>query len=237
MPQHQIKDLSTDALVALARAGAADAFGELVRRNELGLYNFLLRRVGSREDALELAQESFLRAWQKLSTYDTRWSFSTWLYAVGRSVAANHARRSSLPRAEIEVEAHASARAAESEGQDGAWLWALAERTLSREQHSALWLACAEDKSAAEIGAILGRSVLAVRMILFRARSRLATAIEKREEQESRRASERLQQSDSPGNPDRQADRKPESGSKILRPKPAADTISSSSHVSPVRMP
>lgn len=175
-------DLTTKELVARARAGGRDAFGELCERNAKGLYNFLLRRTRSREDAEELCQETFLRAWKKLGTYREDWSFSTWLYAIARSTAADRARAAKLVTTDADVgaqpgrEDHAAAIGTREEDEN---LWNTARAVLDEDQSAALWLFYAEDRSAAEIGAILGRTPISVRVLMFRARAKLARHLER----------------------------------------------------------
>jgi RNA polymerase sigma-70 factor (ECF subfamily) len=101
--------------VLRARDGCKTSFGALVRRYERGLFDFLRLRSRSIEDAEELVQESFLRAWEKLDLYDPRWSFGTWLYALARRLAAGRARRARVP--EADQDAARSTRAAHSSGE------------------------------------------------------------------------------------------------------------------------
>lgn len=169
-------------LVASAAAGRREAFAELVLRYEAPLQRFLRMRCGSAEDAEELAQESFLRAWKALASYDARWSFSTWLFTLARRLAASR-RRSARPPAQG---SEALGRFGRREDplrsmealESGEKLWGLAERVLTPEQKSALWLRYAEDLDAAAIGKVLGRRAGAVRVLLFRARSALARHLE-----------------------------------------------------------
>jgi RNA polymerase sigma-70 factor (ECF subfamily) len=178
-----LHDLTTPELVARARAGCRDAFGELAERNAKGVYNFLLRRTRSREDAEELCQESFLRAWRKLGTYRDDWRFSTWLYAIARSVAADRARAATVGTSDADVSAQPGRddQAAElGTREENENLWNTARAVLDDDQQTALWLFYAEDRSAAEIGAILGRTSVSVRVLLFRARARLGQHLERR---------------------------------------------------------
>lgn len=181
-----LHDLTTDELVARARAGCRDSFGVLAEQNAKGVYNFLLRRTRSHEDAEELCQESLLRAWRKLGTYDEGWRFSTWLYVIARSVASDRARTATIRRSDSDLDAHAGhddptrELGAREENEN---LWNLARSVLDRDQHTALWLFYAEDRSAAEIGLILGRTPLAVRVLLFRARAALKRHLDQRESQ------------------------------------------------------
>lgn len=165
-------------LVRRAQAGSAAAFGELVARYESTLFNFLLRRTSSVEDAEEIAQDAFVRAWQKISSYDSRWSFSTWLFTLARRLAATRGRSARpIPNGHEALDAvsvQADPGGALTDTEERASLWSIADRVLEKDQCSALWLRYAEDLSAAEIAEVLGRSTVSVRVMLFRARARLA---------------------------------------------------------------
>jgi RNA polymerase sigma-70 factor (ECF subfamily) len=171
----------SEALAARAQAGCRESFGLLVERHQKGLYNFLLQRVRSPDDAEDLTQESFVRAWRRLSTYRDRWRFSTWLYAVARSAAADAARgrrertQAELPEPSFDPDPAAELVARE----EGQQLWRIAREALNEDQRSALWLCYAEERSAAEIGQVLGKSAIAVRVMLFRARAVLAQRLER----------------------------------------------------------
>ncbi len=84
-------------LIEAARAGHPGAFGELVRRYQGRLYPTLLRLVGSAEDAEDLLQEAFLRAYRKLGRFKGQSSFYTWLYALAVNLALSHRRRRKRP--------------------------------------------------------------------------------------------------------------------------------------------
>jgi RNA polymerase sigma-70 factor (ECF subfamily) len=176
--------IDSEALAARAQAGCRESFGLLVERHQKGLYNFLLQRVRSPDDAEDLTQESFVRAWRRLATYRDQWRFSTWLYAVARSAAADAARgrreRTQAEAPESGQDADPSAELAARE--EGEKLWALAREVLSADQRSALWLFYAEERPAAEIGRVLGKTPIAVRVMLFRARGILARHLERRTE-------------------------------------------------------
>jgi RNA polymerase sigma factor (sigma-70 family) len=91
-PPLPIHDESSESLAAQARAGSKPAFAELVARYEAPLFNFLLMRVRTAEDAEELTQDTFLRAWRKLDLYRSEWKFSTWLFTLARHLAASRLR-------------------------------------------------------------------------------------------------------------------------------------------------
>ena len=94
---HPIDESSEAALARRAASGQSDAFGELVRRYEAPLFRFLLLRCSSREDAEELCQESFLRAWSRIDMYDPRRRFSTWLFTLAHRLAVSRLRAAPPP--------------------------------------------------------------------------------------------------------------------------------------------
>ena len=83
-------------LVARTRKGDVEAFNHLVSRWEKRLYNYLLRlvagRAGYREDALDLAQEAFLKAYQNIATLEDAAKFAPWLYRIAHNLAFSHLR-------------------------------------------------------------------------------------------------------------------------------------------------
>lgn len=178
---------SAEALALEAQGGSVQAFEALVARFEAPLYRFLWMRTRDAAAAEDLTQEAFLRAWQKIAHYDARWRFSTWLYTLAERlcISARRARGKgpSLAGAEAEianVPAGQDPSHEAAERDEGRALWETATRILRPEERSALWLRYAEDLSMEEIGAILGRPAVTVRVLLFRARGRLGDALEER---------------------------------------------------------
>jgi RNA polymerase sigma-70 factor (ECF subfamily) len=91
----------TDArLVTHARAGAEPAFREIVRRYERPVLSLLARMVNDPALAEDLAQETFLKAYRRLSTFDTERRFSSWLFRIAHNTAIDALRR----RGPVEVE-------------------------------------------------------------------------------------------------------------------------------------
>jgi RNA polymerase sigma-70 factor (ECF subfamily) len=83
------------ALVARAQRGDDAAFSELVQRHASRLLNMVSHLVGSREDAEDLVQETFVQAYRGLGTYQGRSQFFTWLYriATNRAISTHRKRR------------------------------------------------------------------------------------------------------------------------------------------------
>jgi RNA polymerase sigma-70 factor (ECF subfamily) len=80
-------------LVALAQKGDQQAYGALVRRHQDRIYRHLLNLTGSREDALELAQDVFIKAWEALPAWRPDAQFHTWVYRIASNAALDVLRR------------------------------------------------------------------------------------------------------------------------------------------------
>ena len=81
------------ALIEQASRGDAQAFGVLVERYQRRVVGVAMAVVHNQEDALELAQETFVRAYQNLAKFESRSSFSTWLYRIAANIAIDFRRR------------------------------------------------------------------------------------------------------------------------------------------------
>jgi len=84
-----------DDAVTLQRVRAGDdtAFALLVRRYEPKLRAYVAQMVGLEEEARDLVQEAFIRAWKHLDQYDSTYRFSTWLFRIAHNLAIDHLRR------------------------------------------------------------------------------------------------------------------------------------------------
>jgi RNA polymerase sigma-70 factor (ECF subfamily) len=75
-------ELTDLGFVTRARAGDADAYRVLVERHSRALFRLAFRMTGNEQDAEDVVQESFLRAYRQLGKFDERASFGTWLYRI-----------------------------------------------------------------------------------------------------------------------------------------------------------
>ena len=80
-------------LIAKARRGDVEAYNLLVSRWEKRVFNYLLRLVSNREDALDVSQETFLKAYQNLRKLDDPARFSAWLFRIAHNEAFSLLRR------------------------------------------------------------------------------------------------------------------------------------------------
>lgn len=77
-------------LVARARKGDLDAFGDLVQRHQAALVRYLMHMVSHPADAEDVAQEALIRAYKALKDFRGQSSFKTWLYQIATNAARTH---------------------------------------------------------------------------------------------------------------------------------------------------
>lgn len=94
-------------LIIRARRGDVEAYNLLVSRWEKRVFNYILRLVGDREDALDLAQEVFLKAYQHLSKLEDLSRFAPWLYRIAHNEAHSMLRKAK-PEGELNYEPRSS---------------------------------------------------------------------------------------------------------------------------------
>lgn len=81
------------ALVAKAQAGDCDAFELLIQRHQQRIYGLCYHLTGNHEDANDLAQEAFVKAWKALRNFKGDSSFYTWIYRIAYNGTLNHLKQ------------------------------------------------------------------------------------------------------------------------------------------------
>lgn len=85
-------ELDLQPLIARAQAGDEDAFGEVVKAHHPKVYAVVYRMVQNAEDAKELAQIAWVKAWQRLGSFEGQSKFSTWMYRLAVNTAMDFIR-------------------------------------------------------------------------------------------------------------------------------------------------
>ena len=85
--------LQDELLIRRAQRGDADAFEQLLLEHQKNVYNLCYRMAGNPDDAMDLSQETFLRAWRCLDQYQFASAFSTWLYRLCSNICIDFLRR------------------------------------------------------------------------------------------------------------------------------------------------
>jgi RNA polymerase sigma-70 factor (ECF subfamily) len=166
-------------LVLRTRGGEVDAFGEIVRRYQVSVFNVCYRLLGERRDAEDLAQEAFLRAYQRLRSYDAERPFGPWVRQVAARLCLNHLERpdrSTFPLDEENDWPAASGEEPEAksgEREKGQTI-RRALLALPAKQRTAVELRHFQELSYDEIAAAMGLPLSDVKSHLFRGRKALA---------------------------------------------------------------
>lgn len=91
-----LKKRTDRELVALALKGREDAYRELLTRYQRALMSIAFRHVSNKQDAEDLAQESFIKAFGKLETYKPEYSFKSWLFKIAYNTCIDYLRKKKL---------------------------------------------------------------------------------------------------------------------------------------------
>ncbi len=167
------------AWVARAKAGDQAAFAELFTRYERRIYSFIYRMMGNPEDAFDLTQETFLKAYRALGKTDTELNVNAWLHRIAANACLDVLRRRQRLRW-LPWEAPKHDHLLLSTPLDDPERSAISQETrvtvqrvlnkMSHRHRTALILREYEGLSCEEIGEVMGLSRSAVKSMLFRAR-------------------------------------------------------------------
>jgi RNA polymerase sigma-70 factor (ECF subfamily) len=175
-----LQNLTDEELARRACAGSAASYEEIVRRYQIPLNRFLSRKFPSRRDVDDILQDTFVKGWQQLHRFDSKYPFRTWLYTIAYRLAVSRGRRESLSQEALSEHAaapHAAAGAALEQDETRMSLWKRARDVLSEEQFLALWLFYVDDMPAGDVARVLNRSWVSVKTLMHRARKKLAPVL------------------------------------------------------------
>jgi RNA polymerase sigma-70 factor (ECF subfamily) len=172
------------ALIKKVRNGDLEAYGEIVREYQNSVFNVCLRILGNVQEAEDLAQEAFLRAYRNIAQFDPNRPFGPWMRVLAANLCYNHINKARLEQAPLEDERdHIPADPHESpeallelnqENQDlYQKIWKLPEN-----QRIALELRHFQGLSYQEMADALDLPLNTVRSHLYRARRTLAETLE-----------------------------------------------------------
>ena len=173
-----VEGLDDAALVAASVEGRREAFDMIVERHRRTVYQVCYRFVSNHEDASDLSQESFVRAWRGLKTFKGQSALSTWLYRIAVNVCLNRVSVKTPPSEPIESTDHfedtriVSAQAGLLRDERAAAV-RKAIAALPKKQRATLILRTYHDLSHQQIADILGNSVGATKANFFHALANL----------------------------------------------------------------
>ena len=187
------RELEESELIDRSLAGDRSAFTELVRQNQDRLFASMMQVTGSPEEAEEVAQEAFIRAFIKLDTFQRNSQFFTWIYRIAFNSALTRRRKKSARVSLDQIrEDNGLEVAGDTEAVDESLLRderiSMVRRaidTLTEEHRKILVLREMEDFAYEDIAEVLEISIGTVRSRLSRARRQLKIAIETMERESS----------------------------------------------------
>jgi len=155
-------------LIAKARRGDVEAYNLLVSRWEKRVFNYLLRLIGHREDAFDVSQETFLKAYQNLPKLDDPGRFSGWLFRIAHNEAFSLLRRR-RPEADLAEEPRPVDMGARMLPIELSLAVESALKVLSADQREAVLLRVYQGFKFDEMAEILGCPVSTVKTRLYTA--------------------------------------------------------------------
>jgi len=179
-------ELSDALLVERIRHGDRTSYGELVRRYEKKLLRTLYRMVGKSETAEDLAQEAFLKAYDRLAQFDSSKRFGPWLFQIGVNGAIDwlrkHRKRHQLSLNEM-ISGERTFDVAQDDPREKADVAQEVHYVLAQipvKYRTVLMLRDLEGFPCSEVAAIVGREEPTVRWRLLKAREMFKALWEKR---------------------------------------------------------
>jgi RNA polymerase sigma-70 factor (ECF subfamily) len=180
---------SDAAAVARAKAGDSDGFRLLVERHSRSVFRLAYRITGNEQDAEDVVQETFLRAYKQLENFESRASFGTWIYRIAANYSLDLVRsrkRFQDQRAAGDTEQDLLLAAPSSDPLPDRMAYsaqvqrriASAMAALSEQERTAFVLRHFEGLSIEEIAGALGVGASATKHSVFRAVQKLRRALE-----------------------------------------------------------
>ncbi len=173
----------------VARAVASQdtaAFGELIRRHQSQVRNFLRKLTGgSLDEADDLAQECFLHAWDKLQTYSGRGTFIGWLLKVAYTTFLQSKRKSKRYAEVLNEAGHVADMESRSYTQDSDEVSDLEKllAVLNEEERAIMVMSYACGLSHREIGDATGLPIGTIKSIIFRGKEKIRTSFDIKDHQ------------------------------------------------------
>jgi RNA polymerase sigma factor (sigma-70 family) len=179
--------LSDIELIEQTLGGNQAAYADLIKRHQRFVFTLAMRFAKSREDAEEIAQDCFIKAYRSLSSFQQQSKFSTWLYSIVYTTAMTFLRKKRLDTSSIDDENVYL----QIENQQGSFENNLAEKQsrsyyvnqaisqLLPDDATIITLFYTGEQSLEEIAEALGMEANTVKVKLFRARQRLKEKLEK----------------------------------------------------------
>ena len=182
--QSQLSDIE---LIQQTLGGNQSAYADLVKRHQRFVFTLALRFSKSREDAEEIAQDCFIKAYRSLASFQQQSKFSTWLYSIVYTTAMTALRKKRIETSPIHDEENNTQITGQTavldinhaENNSRSFYLNQAIEQLLPDDAAVLTLFYKGEQSIEEISQVLGIETNAVKVKLFRARQRLKEKLER----------------------------------------------------------
>lgn len=173
-----------NSIITRSQAGDKDAFRSLVETCQVMVFSVALKMLADEEEAKDVVQETFLRVWLNISKYDSRRSFTTWLYAIASRLCLDHLKSRThviaMPEDESVLRRYASADGQrELENREWVAIVRLLAEGLSPKQRLVFTLSQLEGLSSQEVEEATGMTSKQVKNNLYVARQNIRERLKK----------------------------------------------------------
>lgn len=182
--ESSLNEVSDHQLLELAQQGEADAFGELYYRHAKTIFRFLSAHVNDFQDAEDLTEEVFLKAWRFLSSYRNQdVPFLAYLFKISRNVLIDYYRRSANSQHQVPIDeypiqdSHADPDETTTQNLEIQELRNTLQK-LREDYRTVLVLRFISGLSSEETSVVMGRSTGAIRILQHRALSALRNLLD-----------------------------------------------------------
>ena len=163
--------------ITMVQKGNTNAFSFLVNKYQDIVFSIALKVLKNREDAEEMAQESFIKAFRSLNSFQGKAKFSTWLYSITYNTCITHTRKKKPVTSQIEnlplSDEESEESFAEFPEESKARCLEAALKQLPEEEYTMMVLYYYEDQSVEDLCHVTGLTESNVKVKLFRARKKL----------------------------------------------------------------
>jgi RNA polymerase sigma-70 factor (ECF subfamily) len=178
--------LSDNELIEQTIAGNQSAYADLVKRHQRFVFTLAMRFAKNREDAEEIAQDCFVKAYRSLTAFQKQAKFSTWLYSIVYTTSMTFLRKKRLDTSSIDdennflqIENNGSFDVNSAENKSRSYYLNEAIQQLLPDDAIIITLFYKGEQSLEEIAQVLGMEANTVKVKLFRARQRLKEKLER----------------------------------------------------------
>lgn len=168
--------IDDNGLARAAMGGDRAAFDAIVSRYCQPLAEFAAARTPTVQDAEDIVQEAFLRAYLNLQSFDPEYSLKNWLFTITYRLIVSHYRKKKPLRLPENATEEMPSRS-RPPGTENEWLWGII-KDLSADDQTVLWMRYKQEMSIPEIAQVMKKSQIGIRVKLHRARNRLIEQIQ-----------------------------------------------------------